>query len=166
MLERHGSRRIAIASVCGLYRTGKSYLLNLLLERVQKGLPLFTVGNTSRACTEGLWLYGSLDSDDDNRPLLAFIDCEGFGSTDSDKTRDAQLLTLCSLLSSVLLLNTKGVLNESLFNALSLTCKFAEHIEERGNEASRPALLWVLRDFMLELRDANGRPTSPDEYLE
>jgi hypothetical protein len=66
----------------------------------------------------------------------------------------------------VLVLNTKGVLNESLFNALALTCRFAEHIEERGNEASRPALLWVLRDFMLELRDANGRPTTPDEYLE
>merc|ERR1719183_3215016 len=76
VLERHGSRRIAIASVCGLYRTGKSYLLNLLLERVQKGLPLFTVGNTSQACTEGLWLYGSLESDDDQRPLMAFIDCE------------------------------------------------------------------------------------------
>jgi len=166
VLERHGSRRIAIASVCGLYRTGKSYLLNLLLERVQKGQSLFQVGSTSRPCTEGLWLWGSVDSDDDNRPLLAFIDCEGFGSTDSDKTRDAQLLTLCALLSSALILNTKGVLNESLFNALALTCKFAEHIEERGNEASRPALLWVLRDFMLELRDASGHPTSPDEYLE
>lgn len=166
VLERHGSRRIAVASVCGLYRTGKSYLLNLLLERVQKGQPLFQVGNTSNACTEGLWLWGSVDSDDDQRPLLAFIDCEGFGSTDGDKQRDAQLLTLCALLSSVLILNTKGVLNESLFNALALTCKFAEHVEERGNEASRPALLWVLRDFMLELRDANGRPTSPDEYLE
>lgn len=166
VLERHGSRRIAVASVCGLYRTGKSYLLNLLLERVQKGQPLFQVGATTRACTEGLWLWGSVDSDDDQRPLLAFLDCEGFGSTDSDKTRDAQLMTLCALLSSVLILNTKGVLNESLFNALALTCRFAEHIEERGNEASRPVLLWVLRDFMLELRDANGRPTSPDEYLE
>jgi hypothetical protein len=166
MLERYGSRRIAVVSLCGMYRTGKSYLLNLLLERVQRGQSLFQVGNTGNACTQGLWLWGSLDSDDDNRPLLAFLDCEGFGSTDSDKTRDAQLITLCALLSSILVLNTKGVLNESLFNALALTCKFAEHIEERGHEASRPALLWVLRDFMLELRDANGRPTSPDEYLE
>jgi hypothetical protein len=149
-----------------MYRTGKSYLLNLLLDKVQRGLPMFQVGNTGNACTQGLWLWGSLDSDDDHRPLMAFLDCEGFGSTDSDKTRDAQLMTLCALLSSVLVLNTKGVLNESLFNALALTCKFAEHIEERGNEASRPTLLWVLRDFMLELRDANGRPTSPDEYLE
>lgn len=166
ILERHGSRRIAVASICGLYRTGKSYLLNMLLERVQRGQPLFQVGGTTRACTEGLWLWGSADSDDEHSPLLAFLDCEGFGSTESDRTRDAQLLTLCALLSSVLVLNTKGALNEGLFNALALTCRFAEHIEERGNEASRPVLLWVLRDFMLELRDPAGRPISPDEYLE
>jgi len=166
MLERHGSRRIAIASICGVYRTGKSYLLNLLLERVQRGQKLFQVGGTTRACTEGLWLWGSVDAGDDQSPLLAFIDCEGFGSTTSDKTRDAQLMTLCALLSSALVLNTKGALNEGVFNALSLTCKFAEHIEERGNEASRPALLWVLRDFMLELRDKSGNATTPDEYLE
>jgi len=166
LLESYGSRRISVASICGLYRTGKSYLLNLLLERVQKGLPLFTVGNSTNACTTGLWLWGSVDSDDARSPVVAFLDCEGFGATSSDKTRDAQLMTLCALLSSVLILNTKGALNESMFNALALVCRFAEHVEERGNEASRPVLLWVLRDFMLELRDANGRATSPDEYLE
>ncbi|CAE8583406.1 unnamed protein product, partial [Polarella glacialis] len=165
-LERHGSRRISVVSVCGLYRTGKSFLLNLLLERVQKGLPPFQVGGTTKACTEGLWLWGSADPEDEQSPLLAFMDCEGFGSTDSDRTRDAQLLTLCALLSSVLVLNTKGTLNEGIFNSLALTCRFAEHMEERGQEANRPALLWVLRDFVLELRDAAGNQMSPDEYLE
>jgi hypothetical protein len=166
MLERHGSRRIAVASVCGLYRTGKSFLMNILLERTQKGLPPFQVGSTTRACTEGLWLWGNADSEDDQSPLLVFMDCEGFGSTESDRTRDAQLMTLCALMSSVLVLNTKGTLNEGLFNALALVCRFAEHIEERGSETSRPALLWVLRDFMLELRDESGSHISPDEYLE
>jgi len=88
LLESHGARRIAVASICGLYRTGKSYILNLLLERVQRGLPLFQVGSTTRACTEGLWLWGSIDTQCESSPLLAFIDCEGFGSTDSDRTRD------------------------------------------------------------------------------
>lgn len=166
LLEQHGARRIAVASICGLYRTGKSYLLNMLLERVQRGLPLFKVGGTTQACTEGLWLWGSTDSNDDQSPLLAFIDCEGFGSTDGDRTRDAQLMTLCTLLSSVLVLNTKGALNEGLFNTLALTCRLAQHIEESGQEASRPVLLWVLRDFMLELRDTQHRPITPDEYLE
>lgn len=97
---------------------------------------------------------------------MAFIDCEGFGNKSSDKTRDAQLVTLCALLSSVFMLNSKGALNETMFNSLALACRFADHIEERGNEANRPLLLWVLRDFMLELRDAGGRPITPDDYLE
>jgi len=166
VLESHGGRRIAVASVCGLYRTGKSYLLNLLLGRVQQGLPLFQVGSTTNACTEGLWLWGAADEDDLEAPLLAFVDCEGFGSTDSDRSRDAQLMTLCALISSVLVLNTKGALNEGVFNSLALTCRFAEHIEERGNEVSRPALMWVLRDFMLDLTSPDGRSISPDAYLE
>lgn len=166
LLERYGSRRISVASICGLYRTGKSYLLNLLLERVQRGLPLFQVGSTTQACTEGLWLWGSVNSDDERSPLLAFIDCEGFGSTDSDRTRDAQLMTLCSLLSSALILNTRGALSENIFSALALTCRFAEHVEARGNEASRPELIWLLRDFQLDLVDQGGRPISPSEYLE
>mmetsp|Transcript_27105 Transcript_27105/g.57544 ORF Transcript_27105/g.57544 Transcript_27105/m.57544 type:complete len:1166 (+) Transcript_27105:67-3564(+) len=167
MLERHGSRRIAVASICGLYRTGKSYLLNLLLERVQKRKQLFQVGATTRACTEGIWLWGSSGGHDDDRsPLLAFLDCEGFGSTDSDQPRDAQLMALCSLLSSVLVMNTRGALNEGLFSSLALSCRFAEHMEEVGSETNRPTLLWVLRDFMLELQDSQGRSLTPDEYLD
>mmetsp|Transcript_15557 Transcript_15557/g.35644 ORF Transcript_15557/g.35644 Transcript_15557/m.35644 type:complete len:1020 (-) Transcript_15557:113-3172(-) len=166
MLERHGSRRIAVTSVCGLQRTGKSYLLNLLLEKTQRQQPSFQVGSGNQACTDGLWLWSPGDTSDDSGPLHAFIDCEGFGNTTSDKARDAKLVTLCALLSSVLVLNTKGALNEGLFNALSNVCRFAEHIEERGHEANRPVLFWVLRDFMLELRDASGKATTPDEYME
>ncbi|CAK0806206.1 unnamed protein product [Prorocentrum cordatum] len=166
VLESHGGRRIAVASVCGLYRTGKSYLLNLLLGRVQQGLPLFQVGSTTNACTEGLWLWGAADEDDLEAPLLAFVDCEGFGSTDSDRSRDAQLMTLCALISSVLVLNTKGALNEGVFNSLALTCRFAEHIFEETTSVSRPALMWVLRDFMLDLTSPDGRSISPDAYLE
>jgi len=94
------------------------------------------------------------------------MDCEGFGSTEADKTRDAKLMALCVMISSVFMLNTKGVLNEGLFNALALVCHLAEHVEERGQEASKPILMWLLRDFVLELRDEAGRDLSPDEYLE
>lgn len=166
VLEAYGKRPVAVCTVCGPYRTGKSYLLNLLLGRIQKGNSQFRVGSTSRACTEGLWMWGAGDSFGGDGSALIFMDCEGFGSTESDKTRDAKLMSLCMLLSSVFLLNTKGVLNEGLLNALSLVCHLAEHMEENGQEASKPALLWLLRDFVLQLEDDSGRPLSPDEYLE
>ncbi|CAE8601618.1 unnamed protein product, partial [Polarella glacialis] len=163
-----GGRPLSVCTVCGPYRTGKSYLLNLLLGRNvhAAGHSQFRVGSTTRACTEGIWMWGAGDAPGADGTSLLFLDCEGFGNTDSDKTRDAKLMSLCMILSSVFLLNTKGVLNESLFNALSLVCHMSEHIEERGQEASKPALMWVLRDFLLELQDEVGGTLTPDEYLE
>lgn len=165
-MEQFGQRRLTVCTVCGPYRTGKSYLLNLLLGRLQRGGKNFRVGSTSQACTEGLWMWAAKHPGIGGNDLL-FIDCEGFGSTESDKVRDAKLLSLCLLISSVFVLNTKGVLNEGLFNALSLVCGLAEHIEDQsGGDAGKPALVWLLRDFLLELRDDENGPLSPDEYLE
>lgn len=69
-------------------------------------------------------------------------------------------------MSSVFLLNTKGVLNESLFNALSLVCSMSHNIEGQSFETSRPVLLWLLRDFLLELKDTGGADITATEYLE
>ena len=44
---------IAIIGVAGMYRTGKSYLLNRVLLNRQSG---FGVGPTVNPCTKGLWL--------------------------------------------------------------------------------------------------------------
>ena len=164
VLEACGQQQLAVCTVCGPYRTGKSYLLNLLLGRGRQGNSQFRVGSTTRACTDGLWMWGFGRVRGGDSPSLLFLDCEGFGSTESDKTRDAKLMSLCMQLSSVFLLNTKGVLSESLFGALSLVCNMAEHFEEQ--ETSKPALLWVLRDFLLELMDDGGARLTPDEYLE
>lgn len=41
---------IGIVGVAGLYRTGKSYLLNLLTGNTSSG---FAVGSTINACTKG-----------------------------------------------------------------------------------------------------------------
>mmetsp|Transcript_152243 Transcript_152243/g.276961 ORF Transcript_152243/g.276961 Transcript_152243/m.276961 type:complete len:1086 (-) Transcript_152243:49-3306(-) len=161
VLERQGARRISVVSTCGPRHIGKSYLLSLLLESGQK-----QSGSTGASPTEGIWLSGAVDHEDDNSPLVVFLDCEGFGNSNGDRTRDAQLLTLCILLSSVLMLNTSGALNDGTFNALAFTKQFAEHMEERGNESSHPVLLWILRDVLFELRDAGGRSLLPDEYLE
>ncbi|CAM9463070.1 unnamed protein product, partial [Heterosigma akashiwo] len=46
--------RIAVVAVAGLYRTGKSSLLNWLMDK-QSG---FQVGPTVQRCTRGLWIWG------------------------------------------------------------------------------------------------------------
>lgn len=46
---------ISVISVAGLYRTGKSYLLNRILLNRNNG---FGVGPTINPCTKGLWCWG------------------------------------------------------------------------------------------------------------
>jgi hypothetical protein len=47
---------IGIVAVAGMYRTGKSYLLNrMLLDRHDSG---FGVGPTINPCTKGVWMWG------------------------------------------------------------------------------------------------------------
>jgi hypothetical protein len=46
---------LAVVSVAGLYRTGKSYLLNRILLNRNNG---FGVGPTINPCTKGLWCWG------------------------------------------------------------------------------------------------------------
>lgn len=47
--------KIAVIAVAGLYRTGKSYLLNRMLLNRSDG---FGVGSTIEACTKGIWVWG------------------------------------------------------------------------------------------------------------
>lgn len=73
---------IAIVSVAGLYRTGKSYLLNRMLLNRGNG---FGVGPTVNPCTKGLWCWGTpikgVSSDGESVNIVV-IDTEGIGALD------------------------------------------------------------------------------------
>ena len=67
--------KIAVASVAGPQRTGKSFLSNRLLKRMTG----FAIGPTTMPCTKGLWIWGKpLDLDQDS--VLLIMDTEGLNS--------------------------------------------------------------------------------------
>lgn len=71
---------MAVISVAGLYRTGKSYLLNRVLLNRSDG---FNVGPTVNACTKGLWVWGKpiIGRNKQNELVnVLLIDSEGFGA--------------------------------------------------------------------------------------
>jgi hypothetical protein len=82
--------KIGIISVCGKYRTGKSYLLNKLfmetLEKKRKDVDYrFAVGPTINPCTKGLWIWKEIfysDTDYDKEMPIIIIDTEGLGAFD------------------------------------------------------------------------------------
>eukprot|EP00931_Biecheleriopsis_adriatica_P024396 TRINITY_DN15211_c0_g5_i1.p1 TRINITY_DN15211_c0_g5~~TRINITY_DN15211_c0_g5_i1.p1 ORF type:complete len:1317 (+),score=357.26 TRINITY_DN15211_c0_g5_i1:128-4078(+) len=176
-LEKMAQRHVVAASVCGTPQSGKTYLLNHLLDRPQQGLEVLQVGGSlwSSNRTEGVWLWaGCLDSDE-RSPLMLLLDCEGFGDSGASSlsdachgaSRDMQILAICALLSSAVVMNSKGGLSEEVFEQLKSASRFGDIVEERGSEADgRPALLWLLRDFADMPCDKEGKQMMPDAYLE
>lgn len=72
-------RNLAIITVVGKYRTGKSYILNRVLLQQNSG---FEVGPTINACTKGLWIWPvPIEITGGDEPLYGIVmDTEGLGS--------------------------------------------------------------------------------------
>ena len=161
---------VVVVSVVGMYRTGKSFLLNRLMNRTD-GFPL---GSTVEAKTKGIWMWvGDLPYDPTR--ALVLLDTEGLHDPEKgDKTHDVQIFTLAVLLSSVLIYNSKGTIDANSLDGLHLATELTNHIsfkvdseEETGDDFSKffPMLVWAVRDHHLELK-VNREEISANQYLE
>lgn len=160
---------IAVICVAGLYRTGKSYLLNRLLGRQEA----FEIGPTINSCTKGLWIWSEPIYLKERNINVLLIDTEGLGSAfeDRNETIDMEIFCLGVLLSSLFIYNSMKNIDESAIESLALVINFAKKIQSSFKELDNysnnfPSFMWVLRDFALELIDSNGRAISPNQYLE
>lgn len=163
------TRPLSIISVVGLYRTGKSYLLNRILD-VPKGKS-FQVSPTIKSCTKGLWIMRPpirMESHD-----ILVVDTEGLGSLSATTNHDTRVFSLALLLSSMFLYNATGAINETSLNNLSLVSSIAKHIHvtseyETNNEelsSCFPRFMWVARDFSLQIVDDDNNPTDATTYF-
>jgi len=176
-----------VISVVGMHRTGKSYLINmLLLEQEQKqnsaSLSGFKVGKGLSTCTKGVWIYNQvvqLARPDGSNARFLVLDTEGTGAADGDEQRDVLTWALTLLLSSYLVYNSVGSIDEASISQLSLVTHVAGLLHTRDpindNSSSAvastvaeffPSFLWLLRDFSLELVSASGEPISEKQYLD
>ena len=160
---------VSVIAVAGLYRTGKSYLLNRIIG-TQTG---FEIGPSVNPCTKGIWMWGKPFELEDGTQMI-LIDTEGLGSFERDQTVDMSIFSLSLLLSSLFVYNSMGAIDEQALEELSLVCKLTEHIHIKSQSSSNPNLyssyfpkfIWVLRDFALELSDESGFRISSNQYME
>ena len=162
---------LAVCVVAGLYRTGKSFLLNLLTGHTkEEGKGGFEVGSTVQACTKGIWIWGEPVEIEGKEYKVLFMDTEGLGSTQRSQNQDIRIFSLAVLLASYFMYNSRGVIDGSAIDDLSLVVNLTKciHVKSQGAEEDSgaslheyfPAFMWVVRDFTLQLEE-NGRKISP-----
>eukprot|EP00092_Neocalanus_flemingeri_P011002 GFUD01011847.1.p1 GENE.GFUD01011847.1~~GFUD01011847.1.p1 ORF type:complete len:754 (-),score=206.68 GFUD01011847.1:94-2355(-) len=161
---------LVIISVAGIYRTGKSYLLNRLLGK-QIGFPL---GSTVQSETKGIWIWISPHPQDSGK-MMVLLDTEGLADPEKgDATHDAKIFCLALLLSSTFVYNSKGTIDNNSLQDLQMTTELSSHIrlkardsqeDEEDLEAIFPKFVWAVRDFFLKC-EVDGEAVSPNEYLE
>lgn len=165
--------QLAICSIAGKMRTGKSFLLNRILGlSSEQG---FTVSDKVDACTKGLWIWSKPVYNDRQNVSIIFMDTEGLDSLERDADVDAKLFSLTVLLASFFMYNSVGSIDENAISSLALVAQLIRTVTvTEGDEAANeyalasyaPKFLWLLRDFVLEVRDMSGRKVSSQMYLE
>ncbi|XP_036372632.1 guanylate-binding protein 1-like [Megalops cyprinoides] len=163
---------VVVVAIVGMYRTGKSYLMNRLAGK-NTG---FSLGSTIQSETKGIWMWCVTHPRRENRTLV-LLDTEGLGDVEKgDQTNDTWIFSLAVLLSSTLVYNSMGTINNEALMSLHYVTELTKRIkvkssQEGEDEASSefmrhfPSFVWTVRDFSLEL-ELNGRTITADEYLE
>lgn len=104
---------IAVLSICGPFRTGKSYFASSVL-----GVPnTFKVGHKHDPCTHGVWMATTVLECDDY--VLLILDMEGTSAVGNDATDDPAMnsfLVMTTLISSYLIYNSVKVPNKEDLN--------------------------------------------------
>uniref|UniRef100_A0A493THJ2 GB1/RHD3-type G domain-containing protein n=1 Tax=Anas platyrhynchos platyrhynchos TaxID=8840 RepID=A0A493THJ2_ANAPP len=162
---------VVVVAIAGRYRTGKSFLMNRLAQR-RSGFPL---GHAVQAHTKGIWMW-CLPHPRRADTTLVLLDTEGLGDPDKgDSNNDAWIFTLALLLSSTLVYNSSGTIDQQALETLGVVTALTERVRVRAGDSGDtaaadfvrffPGFVWAVRDFVLELA-VNGRLVNEDEYLE
>ncbi|XP_058274894.1 guanylate-binding protein 1-like [Hemibagrus wyckioides] len=169
---------VVVVSVVGLYRTGKSYLMNRLAGK-QTG---FALGSTIESKTKGIWMW-CVPHPSRTGHTLVLLDTEGLGDVDKgDSKNDAWIFCLAVLLSSTLVYNSRGTIDNTAVEKLHYVTELAEQIKIKSpastsDEAEEeeedtqfvqffPNFIWTVRDFSLQLVLENKGQVTEDEYLD
>uniref|UniRef100_A0A4W2ENP7 GB1/RHD3-type G domain-containing protein n=1 Tax=Bos indicus x Bos taurus TaxID=30522 RepID=A0A4W2ENP7_BOBOX len=166
------SQPLVVVAIAGLYRTGKSYLMNRLAGQNHG----FRLGSTVRSETKGIWMWCVPHPSKENH-ILVLLDTEGLGNVEKDSKNDLWIFALAVLLSSTFIYNSMNSINDQALQQLHYVTELTELIRIKSSPISDdvedsvefvrffPDFVWTVRDFMLELK-FNGNPITEDEYLE
>ena len=153
LLSSFQNKKIAVLSVTGALNSGKSALLNTFLHNDKAFQPH----------TKGLYMYNK-PIELENGVVLLLIDSQGLTYGKDVDGVEQKLFMLNVLLSSCLIYNTCGVVNEDKVSEMEMFCDVINKINintsNNNNKNSllskyMPELIWVLRDIDIDVNDSN-----------
>ncbi|XP_053385528.1 guanylate-binding protein 1-like [Mercenaria mercenaria] len=163
---------LAVVAIAGLYRTGKSYLMNRLAGSTSG----FDLGNTIQSKTKGIWVWCRPHPKLKDHVLL-LLDTEGLGDiSKGDVGHDNKIFTLAALLCNVLVYNMMSAFNHDAVEKLTFITEMSKniHFDRRSGMDNYdgeklalilPTFVLCLRDFSL-LLEKDGIEITADQYLE
>lgn len=83
------------------------------------------------------------------------IDSEGIGSCEQEVKYDMKILTLVFLISSTVIYNSMGAIDEQALDQLRVVTNLKNCLASQM-PTEKTKLVWVLRDFALQLIDRYG----------
>ncbi|XP_077116095.1 guanylate-binding protein 7-like [Ranitomeya variabilis] len=167
------TQKVVVVGIVGKYRTGKSYLMNKLAGH-NNG---FSLGSTIQSMTKGIWMW-CVPHPVKRDHTLVLLDTEGLGDVEKGNSQnDSWIFALTVLLSSTLVFNSVGTIDQQAMDQLHYVTELTEKIKVKASEQQSefhddsgefkrffPSFVWCVRDFNLKL-ELNGKNITEDEYL-
>ena len=179
---------LIIVFIFGKENSGKSYLMNLLINSKEKNI--IKVSNTliTRKSTKalklksyfnlingnkrGIYFWSSPLEKENSKEKILFFDSEGINNENIIHQRlGSKLLALMIIISSLFIYNTIGDINSRSLNDLQLIVQLTDSINIEGKIDKDeviaelcPKFIWTLRDF--DLNKYNKIKNNSDSYLE
>ncbi|XP_073426779.1 guanylate-binding protein 3-like [Dendrobates tinctorius] len=167
------TQKVVVVAIVGKYRTGKSYLMN----RLSGSKNGFSLGSTVQSMTKGIWMW-CVPHPLNREQTLVLIDTEGLGDIEKGNSQnDSWIFALAVLLSSTLVFNSVGTIDQQAMDQLHYVTELTEKIKIKSSELEAdleddssefkrtfPSFVWCVRDFSLELK-FDGKDITEDEYL-
>ncbi|XP_010522589.1 PREDICTED: guanylate-binding protein 1 [Tarenaya hassleriana] len=160
--QLHGP--VAVVSLCGRSRHGKSFVWNQLLSRSIG----YQVGSVHRPRAGDLWMWiepVKRIAEDDTEYNLVLLDVETGDTDDRSDTHSTQIFSLAVLLSSLFIYGPTGSEDDIAVDNLSLLMEIVKHGHDRGVmehnvcgiEQFSPMFVWLLMDINSNKVDDNSR---------
>ncbi|GBB86956.1 hypothetical protein RclHR1_01340023 [Rhizophagus clarus] len=147
---------LAIVSVVGSFRRGKSWFANVLHGRHDG----FNLGAKVEGCTRGIYMWSppfKLPSSQPNgktiQKRVIVLDSEGIDDPKQDENWATKLFILCLVISSTFVYNINGIVGRDDIGKLHLMTDLSKFIKEPEYGDFLPRLVILLRDFNFEKPD-------------